>query len=59
MAKIQEKILEAFFEKLNDSEAVDKVMVDGLRTLLSSDNKLRADEITAVFTVGPATSEDQ
>ncbi len=59
MAKIQEDILEAFFEKLNDSEAVDKVMVDGLRTLLNSDNKLRADEIAAVFTVDPATSEDQ
>ena len=59
MAKIQEDILEAFFEKLNDSEAVDKVMVDGLRTLLSSDNRLRAEEITAVFTIVPATSEDQ
>ena len=59
MAKIQEEILDAFFEKLNDSETVDKEMIDGLRALLSSDKKLKADEIAAVFTVDPAASDDQ
>ena len=58
VAKIQEEILDVFFEKLNDSETVDKEMIDGLRALLSSDNKLKADEIAAVFTVDPAASDD-
>ena len=57
LAKIQEKIAEAFFEKLDDSEAVNKEMIDGLRALLSSDNKLKADEIAAVFTVDPTASD--
>ena len=59
MAKIQEVILDAFFEKLNNSETVDKEMIDGLRALLCSDKKLKADEIAAVFTLDPAASDDQ
>jgi hypothetical protein len=49
MGKIQEEILEAFYEELGKAEAVDDEMVKRLRQLLSSEKKVKADEVAAIL----------
>lgn len=59
MAKIQEEILESYFQKLDDAAAVDQHIIDGLRKLLCSDNKPKADDVAAVFSADATASDDK
>ena len=49
MARIQEEILDAFYAKLSASETVDHAMVDEIRKLFASGEKLKADDFVAVL----------
>ena len=59
MAKIQEEILDLFFTKLEESQTVDKNMIDGLRELLSSGSKPKVDDIVNVFSSDSEPSSKQ
>lgn len=59
MAKIQEEILDLFFTKLEESQAIDQYMIDGLRELLSSGSKPKADDIVNVFSSDSEPSSKQ
>ena len=49
MGKIQEDILESFYQELTKLEDFDEAIVKELRDLLSSDKKPKADAVAAVF----------
>lgn len=49
MAKLQGEIADTFLEKLKDSPDVTAEMVEGLRELLFSNKKMRADDLVKVF----------
>ena len=49
MPTIQEEVLDAFYARLVESGDVDEVMVQKLRALISSGNKLMADDLEAAF----------
>ena len=59
MAKIQDEILESFFQQLSELEAVGAPMIAGLRKLLGSRGKPKVDDIAAVFAADPKASDDQ
>jgi len=50
MATIQAEILDSFYAKLSKSETVDKAMIDELRALFQSGNKIKADDFVAILT---------
>jgi len=50
MATIQSEILDSFYTQLSTSETVDVAMIDGLRKLFESGDKLKADDIIAILT---------
>ena len=49
MATVQEEILNAFYQKLPKSGAIDQSTIDALRKALTSTKKLKADEIVAIL----------
>jgi hypothetical protein len=49
MATVQEAILNTFYERLSASENVSRDIVDALRALLESGEKLKADDFVAVL----------
>ena len=59
MAKIQEEILDLFFTKLEEAQTIDQHMIDGLRELLSSGSKPKADDIVNVFSSDSEPSSKQ
>lgn len=49
MPPVQVEILNAFYEKLSKSEAIDAATVDALRKALASGKKLKVDEFVAIL----------
>jgi hypothetical protein len=49
MAKLQDEIANTFLEKLEEAPDVTPQMIDGLRQLLSSKKKLKADALVKLF----------
>ena len=49
MAAIQEEVLNGFFNKLGNSEGIDKDLIKALRVLFKSGDKLKADDLFAAF----------
>ena len=49
MAAIQEEVLNSFFNKLGNSEGIDKDLIKALRVLFKSGDKLKADDLFAAF----------
>jgi hypothetical protein len=49
VATVQEDILKAFYDKLAKSPAFDKATVEAVWTLMSSDKKLKANDLVAVL----------
>jgi hypothetical protein len=49
MAKVLNEILDAFYEKLSESDAVDAETAQALRALFESDKKLKADDFVAIL----------
>ena len=49
MAAIQEEVLDGFFNKLGNSEGIDKDLIEALRVLFKSGDKLKADDLFAAF----------
>ena len=47
VAAIQEEVLDGFFNKLGNSEGIDKDLIKALRGLFKSGDKLKADDIFA------------
>jgi hypothetical protein len=56
MAKLQHEIADTFLGKLTESPDVTPEMVDGLRELLATKKKLKADDLVKVFS--PTTGGD-
>jgi hypothetical protein len=54
MAAIEDEILNEFFERLSGVEGITPRIVEGLRPLLTSDTKLKPDEIAWVFSLPEA-----
>ena len=57
MAKVLDEILEKFYAKLSESDTVNETTVKELRTLFSSERKLKADDFVAIL--GKAAREDE
>lgn len=49
MGKIQEEILEAFYEELTKSPVIDEGMMTELRKLLATSKKVKADDVVAIL----------
>lgn len=49
MGKVLNEVLDAFYKKLSESDAVDGEMVKDLRTLFDADKKLKAGDFVAVL----------
>ena len=49
MAAIQEEILDGFFNKLGNSEGIDKDLIKALRSLFKSGDKLKTDDLFAAI----------
>lgn len=49
MAKVLNEILESFYAKLSESDAVSEATVGELRTLLTAETKPKAADFVAVF----------
>lgn len=49
MATVLDEILESFYERLSESEAIDESTIEELRTLLESGKKLKADDFVAIL----------
>ena len=49
MATVLDEILESFYERLSESEAIDETTIEELRTLLESGKKLKADDFVAIL----------
>jgi hypothetical protein len=49
MGKLEQQIAEAFLEKLRESPDVAPTMIEQLRELFSSEEKLKADDLVKVF----------
>ena len=49
MAKVLDKILESFYAKLSESDAVNEATVTQLRTLFGSAKKPKPDDFVAIF----------
>jgi len=49
MAKVLNAILDSFYQKLSESEAIDARTVSELRALFQSGKKLKADDVVAVI----------
>jgi hypothetical protein len=50
MAAIEEDVLEHFIEELGGVDGITPHMIETLRPLLTSGNKLKPDEIVKIFT---------
>jgi len=50
MAKVQEHILNAFYERLSESDSVSRETIKAMRALLESGEKLKADDFVAILT---------
>ena len=49
MAKVLDEILESFYAKLSESDAVSEATVQELRTLFVSERSLEADDFVAIL----------
>jgi hypothetical protein len=49
MARIQEEILDAFYAKLSTSENIGPAVVEELRKLFASGEKLKADDFVTIL----------
>ena len=49
MAKVLDRILESFYAKLSESDAVNEATVKELRTLFASESRLKAGDFVAIF----------
>lgn len=49
MARALDRILDAFYERLNESEEVDAATITALRALFQSGEKLKADDFVAII----------
>ena len=49
MTKVLDKILESFYAKLSESDAVNEATVTQLRTLFGSEKKPKPDDFVAIF----------
>ena len=49
MAKVLDEILESFYAKLSESDAVREATVKELRTLFVSERNLKADDFVAIL----------
>jgi len=49
MGKVLNEVLDAFYRKLSESDAVDEQMVNDLRALFDSGKKLKAGDLVAAF----------
>ena len=49
MAKVLDEILESFYAKLSESDAVSEATVQELRTLFVSERSLKADDFVAIL----------
>ena len=49
MEAIQEEVLDGFFNKLGNSEGIGKDLIEALRVLFKSGDKLKADDLFAAF----------
>lgn len=49
MARIQEEILDAFYAKLSASENTEPAVVEELRKLFASGDKLKADDFVTIL----------
>ena len=52
MATVLDEILESFFQKLSEADAVDEATVARLRELFQSRKKLKADDFVAAIEKG-------
>ena len=58
MAKVLDKILESFYEKLAESDTVNEATVTELRTLFSSGRKPKPDDFVADLREGSAGGDE-
>lgn len=49
MARVLDEILDSFYQKLSETDAVSEETVKTLRALIESDKKLKADDFVAVL----------
>lgn len=49
MTTVRDEILESFYAKLAESDAIDDATIKELRVLFSSDKKVKADDFVAVL----------
>lgn len=49
MATVQDEILDDFFTKLSNAKDIDEEQLKALRTLFKSNNKLKAEDLAAIF----------
>ena len=49
MAAIQEEILDDFLTRLSKSKGIDEELIRALRALFSTDGKLKADDLVAIY----------
>ena len=49
MAKVLDEILDSFYTRLSESDAVSEATVEELRTLLAAEKKPKAADFVAVF----------
>ena len=49
MAKVLDEILESFYAKLSESDAVSAATVEELRTLLEAEKKPKAADVVDIF----------
>ena len=56
MAMVQDEILEDFFSRLGKAGGFDEEQVEALRALFKSGDKLKADDLVAIFS-GPGRKE--
>ena len=49
MATVLDEILESFYQKLSESQALDETTVEALRALFESGEKLKADDLVRIL----------
>ncbi len=49
MATVLNEILDSFYERLSESEAINKATIEELRGLFESGKKLKADDFVAII----------
>jgi hypothetical protein len=53
MENLQQEIANTFFEELKESPNISPAILDQLRVLLSSDKKIKADDLVNIFSPPP------